>query len=234
MTKNIFKRVVFTLLIILFSTTWYHNVSKKITSEDKIQIESLLNFQNEDVSKINDNFENQITFIKKIQSIVIDSISPSQTGIPLGRNREPINVIQYGQGQCFDRSRLIEKILIHYGFKIRHLSIYKMEESTKLLKTLLSTGTPSHATVEVKTLKGWMIVDSNTKWLSLDKNSLPMNFKNLNPDKFHQQPDVILLPFYSNNSLGIYGLYSRHGHFYPPYNRIPDFNFRELFYNLNI
>ena len=39
------------------------------------------------------------------------------------------------------------------------------------------------------------------------------------------------LTIYTNFFVAVYGLYSRHGRFYPPYNLIPDINYGEFIQN---
>lgn len=220
------------LSIILISTALIvsHNIDKKITQADIEAISFIIPPHNFIQKEIHASYQNQIDFILTIQSEVLDFVEPSSTGIALGNEREPKDLVEEQYGQCFDRTRLIEKVLIYYGFKTRHLSIYS-NENMSFLKTLLSPQSPSHATTEVKTSKGWLIVDSNTKWISLNENTDPLSFKNLNINELIYPIDSTLTSIYSTNSYGIYGLYSRHGMFYPPFNKIPDFNFRELFYN---
>jgi hypothetical protein len=232
--KLYIKLFILSLIISLIVIIKTHNIDKKISSEDEAIIEMIFDSLEVNKTDIHLNFENQIRFINTVNRIVINTIEPSSFGIPLGQKREPKNIIENKYGQCFDRSRLIEKILIHYGFKTRHLSIYKRDNRTSAIKTIFTPQSPSHATSEVKTLKGWLIIDSNSNWISLSKEKVPLAFKDLSDKKLFFPIDDSLVPYYHNENIGIYGLYSRHGLFYPPFNKIPDFNFRELFYNLGI
>ena len=93
----------------------------------------------------------------------------------------------------------------------------------------------SHAFTEVLTQKGWMVVDSNDRWISIDSKNNPVSIAQIKlsaegaadfawsqipPNKKYMNPFIF-----------VYGLYSRHGQFYPPYNFIPDVNYRELAQN---
>ena len=80
-----------------------------------------------------------------------------------------------------------------------------------------------------------MIIDSNVPFYAQDVNGVIFNYKQLADEQktpnWRLQLDNGLAHFYTPNVVFVYGLYSRHGGFYPPYNFIPDYNFRELFYN---
>jgi hypothetical protein len=208
-----------------------HNVSKKLTISDNAVISNLTDSLNIDHELLHQNYDYQIKAIEKIQEQVLHQIEPSSTGIPFGEKREPENVIKIGEGQCFDRSRLLEKIFIFYDLKTRHLSIFHHPKFHAFIKVITSRSVASHATTEVRTLKGWLIVDSNNKWISKNLKGEAVSFKNIEGQQWMVEPDASLAPFYTNKSTVVYGIYSRHGQFYPPFNKIPDYNIRELFYN---
>jgi hypothetical protein len=231
MKRTFLKIAVLIFFLLGLILTVVHNVSKRVTVTDKVVISNLTDSLNINRELLRQDYNYQIRTIEKIQEQVLNIIEPSSTGIPLGEEREPENVINIGAGQCFDRSRLLEKIFIFYGFKTRHLSIYFDSVKISALKRLLGGNVSSHATTEVKTIKGWLIVDSNSNWISYDRIFQPMSFANLDNQLLKNQPDETLNSFYLKNSTAVYGLYSRHGQFYPPFNKIPDYNIRELFYN---
>ena len=216
-----------TLIIIIF----YNNVPSKLTEQDKVSIEQFIGDLDIDLKLIQEDYEYQIEILKKINKKVLTSIEPSSSGIPLGESREPSEQIDKGFGQCFDRSRLIEKTCKFLGFKTRHLYIINNDSDKSLIKNLLSPSTLSHATSEVKTLKGWIIIDSNFEWLSISIDGNPIPYSKLNEaDLLNKIPNEVF-PFYLDDTFVIYGFYSRHGNFYKPYNPIPDYNLRELLYN---
>jgi hypothetical protein len=231
MKKKILKFIFLFLFLTGLITLSIHNVRKTITPQDMEVILQITDSLAIDKTKLNEDYAYQIQTIDAVQKLVLNLIEPSATGIPLGEEREPVDVVEFQEGQCFDRSRLLEKVFIFYGLKIRHLSIYYHPEYKSLLKILMSRNVYSHAATEVKTMKGWLIIDSNSAWNSLSISDNPIAYKKLHGQKLKQEPVKILKPYYLENGKVIYGLYSRHGQFYPPFNRIPDFNIRELFYN---
>jgi transglutaminase-like putative cysteine protease len=81
--------------------------------------------------------------------------------IPHGAPREPKNVYLAKSGFCYDRSRVIEKVLRNAGLKTRHISIYSTKKTKLKTKSLIMPGVESHALTEVFTQKGWMVVDPN-------------------------------------------------------------------------
>ncbi len=130
---------------------------------------------------------------------------------------------------------MIEKILRHFGFETRHVSIYSKEESDWAIVSILTPGVSSHAVTEVLTKKGRLLVDSNAPWISVDTDRQPIpvdTIQSISEDKrsinWPKKPPSKL---YLNPFTFVYGLYSRHGKFYPPYNFIPDINYREFIQN---
>lgn len=226
----------FILVSILIIAT--HNVSKKITTEDEKYIQKVIGNQSFDIRKAN--YEEEISFIKIIQEIVNNSFE-LKDAIPQGETREPKDLFNVGAGECYDRSRFLEKTYKLYGFKTRHLTVFTLRHGGKIFKSLFTKNHITHSTFEVKTSKGWLNVDPNTNWITLDKNYNPLSYKHIGKElrkgetiEWHEKSPQLLMHFYRQPGFGIYGLYSRHGKFYPPFNKIPDFNFRELFYNLGI
>ncbi|GAB4337661.1 MAG: hypothetical protein Kow0037_20670 [Calditrichia bacterium] len=211
---------------------FFNAVDNSLTEEDIIYLKKIV-----DLPKVNSDtlsYEEQIELISHIQNAVLE-VAPINKGIELNRKREPKDLLQAGHGLCFDRSRVIEKILKYYGFKTRHIFMYARQGASCFLQPLLQPGIPSHALTEVLTKNGWLIVDSNHKWLSITKDNKPIsvnqfskaflngrsiNWKTVLPNEVYREP------FYY-----IYGLYSRHGKFYPPFNAIPDINYSELIQN---
>jgi hypothetical protein len=103
------------------------------------------------------------------------------------------------------------------------------------IKLFFTPKIASHAATEVLTKKGWMVIDSNHPWLALDVNNNPISIKKIKQSfdnsvyidwKRTPYNNVFLESF-----VFVYGLYSRHGRFYPPYNFIPDINYGEFIQN---
>lgn len=182
-------------------------------------------------------FKEQIEDIRKIQDAVLTA-SPKLLKIPLRQPREPKDLLEIEHGQCSDRARSIEKGLRALGFKTRFAAIFSREKTFTPPATMaIDSGRDlrSHAIIEVLTSKGWLIVDTNSRWLSLDENNQPVSLATL--QDLDDKPNLK----WSKTNKGefywlfkgpftyVYGLYSRHGLFYPPYTPyIPDINWSEF------
>lgn len=172
------------------------------------------------------NFADEVALVRAVQDRVLDA-APANEEIPEGQPRELANLVMAGHGLCFDRSRAIETVLRLHGMETRHAAIYSEKETGSALRSLMTPGVESHAISEVKTQRGWMIVDSNVRWIGLTRDNHPIALAQLREDPSATSPEIYRAPF-----TWVYGLYSRHGRFYPPYNAIPDVNWKELAENL--
>ena len=76
-----------------------------------------------------------------------------------------MQLVEAGKGLSYNRSRAIETILRLYGLEKRHVAIYSTAETGSAIRSLLTPGIDSHAISEVRTLNGWMAVDSNAPWI---------------------------------------------------------------------
>ena len=105
------------------------------------------------------------------------------------------------------------------------------------MRALLTPGDPSHAVSEVLTRRGWLVVDSNTRWLALDRSSAPVSIAAVRASAAGRAPIAWRQPppfaIYRHPFVFVYGLYSRHGEFYPPYDFVPDVNYAELMHNVS-
>lgn len=180
-------------------------------------------------------YEDEVDFIRKVQHAVL-RVAPIDDGLPFDQRRGLKQLYEAGKGLCYDRSRVIEKILRDFGFKARHMSLYPTGETGSAWKSLLTAGIDSHAVTEVMTSKGWLVVDSNDPWMSLDGKGYPVSIEKmrLQAEGQDEEPATLSPPnkIYTQPFVYIYGLYSRHGHFYPPYDFIPDINYSELMMNV--
>jgi hypothetical protein len=229
------KWYLFSLLLIL--TVYFHSVDRNITSEDEIYIKLFLENCDDCVTKPLC-YEDEIKQINKIDSIIIAKIS-HDSPIAMGQRREPKDVYLAGHGYCYDRSRVLEKIFIYLGYEVRHVALFQRNPNQNAIRTLLGKTLNSHSISEVMTQKGWVVVGSNKNWMSVDKNNqcysmkmLTENLKNRNIPSWKVSLPSEYDKFYKEECYPIYGVYSRHGKFYPPYTSIPDYNLRELFYNI--
>lgn len=149
---------------------------------------------------------------------------------------EPRDVFEAGKGLCYDRSRVLEKIYRAAGFETRHVALYSTAETGSALAALLTPGVSSHAVTEVRTRAGWLVVDSNAAWVSTDAADRPLDMTATQASaardariEWREPPptSIYIEPF-----TFVYGLYSRHGQFYAPYNFIPDVHYGELLHNV--
>ncbi|ODA68687.1 hypothetical protein A7A08_00519 [Methyloligella halotolerans] len=179
-------------------------------------------------------FADQIALVRAVQRAVLDA-APVDDGIPLGQARELSDLMKRGKGLCYDRSRAIETVLNHYGMRTRHVSIFSTRESGSTLEALATPRIPSHAVSEVLTEKGWMAIDSNRPWIGLTADGRAIGVADLQSDarkEWAQEVEADVNPIFRRPFTFVYGLYSRHGRFYPPYLPIPDINWRQFLYNL--
>jgi len=216
---------------------WLTQVENDVTEQDVTAIAEALQLnplETYDFSEMS--FEEQIDFIEHVQDAVLGNV-PVNSGIPHGLPREPQDLLEVGEGLCFDRSRFIEKALRQHGFETRHIAIYSTAETQSAFKSLLTPQVSSHAVTEVLTSRGWLVVDSNERWISLDYGFQPVSIVELSEmgkagmmERLVAQPEI---PIYAGDFTFVYGLYSRHGMFYPPYDRVPDINIPEFAQNVS-
>jgi len=225
----------FSVLLLIFIAR-FNEVNSDISEEDTQYIPNYLNLPRTDA---NISYEEELELISKIQDAVL-TVAPlkdNDLGIALGRTREPKDLWEEAHGLCSDRSRVIEKILVFHGFKTRHISAYFVDGDTTPMEALLTPGSPSHALTEVKTKKGWLLVAPNHRWLSIDENQNPVSIamvKRANDvgRKVKWARGKPADDIYYRKFVYLYGLYSRHGYFYPPFNIVPDINWNEFSDNI--
>ena len=225
------------VFIALATFVSYFNVDRALTDEDRYYIKLYLPNVPEDIAR-SSSYESQIKLIQRAQKVIyLRTIG--WIGIPEGMAREPKQLYLSRSGMCYDRSRVLEKIFTYMGFTIRHLAMFERQSYQHAYSTILFQHIPSHAISEVLTKKGWLMVDSNDLWISLDSNQKPVSMPQMqaryrNGEKIQWEASVLSHDeaFYNKRCIALYGLYSRHGCFYPPYVKgIPDFRVRDLFYN---
>ena len=223
------------ILLTLFLIMKIHEVDKTITEEDEIYIKKYLMVENINILPEHPTYLDEIKLILDVQKAVL-FIAPDEIGIAYDSTREPKDLYFSKAGICYDKSRVIEKILIYLGFKTYHISVYSIEETDSFFKSIFTPGTKSHAVSGVLTQKGWLFIDSLEPWISIDSNGNPISIKQMNNELkdntiWNSDFAPFMNPILKNNFIYIIGLYSRHGRFYPPYNFIPDINWGEFMYN---
>lgn len=180
-------------------------------------------------------FADEMALIMAVQHAVL-ARAPGDDGIPFDRPREPKDLYQAGSGLCYDRSRTIEKALRYARLRTRHVAFFAIGQDGSALRALLTSSVPSHAVTEVRTRRGWLVVDSNDPWVSIDAEGKPRSMRDIRSaaegqSRIHwQRPPPA--DIYNEPLVFVYGLYSRHGRFYPPFGPIPDIHYGELLGNL--
>ena len=220
---------------------WLHNVPKTITDEDQKYITLILESAGYSISTLSEraSFEDEIQAILAVQDSSF--ITAPRTGlIPKNTPREPYDLFRSSKAYCGDRARYIQKALHSLGFKTRFVSIYSRHDDTPFVKRILKQDIApyeSHALVEILTSRGWIIVDTRKRWLSLTENNVPIALRDWEKARtdFVISPMIFdpVYPLMTNSFYAIYGLYSRHGLFYAPYTPyVPDINWIEFLENL--
>ncbi|RNI30866.1 hypothetical protein EFA69_07110 [Rufibacter immobilis] len=226
--------VIVGVLVLMVGLILYSQVDNDITVADKEYIGKILNNKSIDYQTIS-SFQDEVNFIQYVQASVLQA-APTNKGLSHGEPREPQQLYEAGYGLCFDRSRVIEKALRSNGFETRHISVFSLEKYNSPLKAILVPGVRSHALSEVKTSKGWMFVDSNSTLIGLTADNQPVDMKRLKQEGFYNvkwiaSNDVHKRIIFQKPFTYVYGLYSRHGKFYPPFTPVPDIYWPELVQN---
>jgi hypothetical protein len=213
-----------------------HNVPTSLTNEDRLYLIRIFEETGHptlgEKSSKPRSFEQEVALVLAVQDAAL-RIAPENKPIAFDRAREPRDLYEMRQGLCYDRSRLIEKALRFLGFRTRHASIYSTAGTDSSLRSLTTPQVASHALSEVLTAHGWMLVDSNSRWIGLTSDQEPISLRHLYRDKklrstiWHNEariPKILASDF-----TYVIGLYSRHGRFYPPYTPlIPDISWFEV------
>jgi len=206
------------------------DVDDQLTKKDKRAIQSLgLDKYCGGITK----FSDETNCIKALQTQLLHEVpdktcyEPTDVASP---NHEPAALLSRDYGCCFDRARFIEKALQYYGFETRHIA----ELNTPLPFGLLEPGIPSHALSEVKTRRGWVAVDSLDVWMGLDERGRVYDTQSIHSTSSAESVDwQDPLPHnFEMDYTVIYGLYSRHGKFFPPYSPVPDVDWSQFRYNI--
>lgn len=233
---NIFRFFLFTLLAVgaFVLLLFVFQIKDPITEEDKIYAVKILADAHVTPPVGRLSYPEQIVFIQQVQKAV-EHFGYSLHGIPYNHTRDLKDYYENPYGLCYDKSHAIEKILRVYNFQTRHISVYYYSNFLERVFCFFIPNSPSHAATEVKTARGWMYVDSIVGYTGLDSNGMPLNIKEVRKhirDGKVTYEGLGLFDF-SGEFTFLYGMYSRNGKLYPPYNFIPDYCFSELLYNLS-
>ena len=227
MIRRIKKGTLWLLLLVamglatFLGLAFYTNVPTEVTAED-VRVFTELGLTKPATQP---SFAQEIALIRQVQGIVFKK-APLGEGIPEYEAREPADLMRFGQGLCFDRSRTFDKAFGYLGFESRHVYLLYREDKS-FIKALLHYGQSSHAVTEVKTSKGWMFVDSNTPWIALNRSNEPVNAD----DVWRRYAEFDRAPSYLKPAWwAIRGMYSRKGQFYEPFLPFPfpELNWRDF------
>ena len=106
-------------------TLWVNRVTNDITPTDAKFIAAFM--KGKSSGSVSNPYDQQIDFIKNVQDAVLTR-APLGDGIPFNQTREPEDLFNAQHGLCFDRSRVIEKILRSNGFETRHIFAYSIKD----------------------------------------------------------------------------------------------------------
>lgn len=221
--KKYSKRVfLFKILLLLTITVLLiiNNVSNKLTEEDQAVFKTLGYIKPSKTLS----FEEELSLIKEVQFDIFQR-APVGEGIAEDESREPADLMRNQKGMCYDRSRTFDKVLQYLGFETRHVYIlYK--QNKPFYSAIFHYGQQSHAVTEVKTVKGWMMVDSNTPWVAVTKQGEPVNADDVwrRFAEFDHAPTYLNQPWWA-----LRGVYSRKGQLYRGLLVFPEININDFF-----
>lgn len=200
----------------------YTNVSTKYTAQDKAVFEYTLHLK---PLRHPQTFAREIEAIRFIQQGTF-TIVPKNASKHDHKVREPAEFLGMREGICYDRSRLTDKAIGYIGLPSRHVFLLYRQGDRGFLSSVFLYHNRSHAVTEVKTSKGWMLVDSATEWIALTRDGQVVNADDLwkRSKEFNAIPSSLVSPWWA-----IRGMYSRHGYLYPPYIFFPDFSWPDFF-----
>lgn len=214
------------LLIGLIALGFMSNVNTDVSATDISVFRTTLGLKNSPQIR---NYEQEIELIREIQSLILRE-APGNEPIPEFSSREPLDLLRIKSGLCYDRSRTLDKIFSWYGFQTRHVFILFSKDpitgkSQSFWKVIFTKGANSHAVTEVKTSRGWVLVDSNSPWISAASNGEVLNSDLIYQytDRFDSIPEYFKEPYWA-----IRGLYSRRGQFYRPFIPFPELNWHDF------
>ncbi len=210
-----------------------HDVSCDVTPADRQALQTLPKVSALS-SKPLSSLDEEIAAVIAVQDDIL-AAAPVDKEIPQGQSREVSDLLRAKQGLCYDRSRAIETALRALGFETRHAAVYSTAKTGSALESMAIPGVASPAVTEVRTRAGWMLVDSNVRWIGLTIDGKVIDLAALKSDtarEWSKQVRDAPSPIFADPFTWAYVLYSRHGRFFAPYNPIPDVSWPELMQNI--
>jgi hypothetical protein len=234
--RKLLAAVPFVLLVVV-GILAYHQVDVTITGDDRRSLGLILELGGVEPLPAGADYEHQVAFILAVQKAVL-AASPGGKGLPQDAPREPADLYRGRTGSSHDRSRALEKALALYGLEVRHALMLPRGPDEGALGALLDSHQAPRAVCEVKTAKGWLLLDSDSPWAALDQDFNPRDLAALQADvagkriAWHPGQSLKVPDFFRKPFTYVYGLYSRNGRLYPPYNCVPDVFWPQMRYNL--
>lgn len=237
----IFRCTIYFIVICIITLFWLHNVESEITKQDILAINKIAEISELQIVRnamVNATFEEQIAFVNKLTVAINSMIDPSGMLIPSGVSREPQAWLKARSPLCYDVARVMEKILGYAGFEVRYMSVFELEafSVTSAWQAIIKPRVASHAMIEIKTHQGWLALDTwyltnlNSTKVYISKENIPIQTADIG--KYLRNGELkIAHVIFNNPILIVYGLYSRHGGAYPPYDRIPDLSWSQFIFN---
>ncbi len=204
----------------LLQLAYFTNVSTHISAEDIAVFGNQLKLRPLAAER---SYEEELQVIMQVQLQVL-SRAPHEIAIPDFESREPADLFRRGSGFCYDRSRTLDKVYSYLGFKARHVYIL-YRENLPFIRAIFNPKQSSHAVTEVKTSRGWLFVDSNSPWIAVTRDGVPVGADDVwrRINEFDNPPEHLRSPWWA-----IRGMYSRKGQLYSPYIFFPDINWDDL------
>lgn len=224
--------VVISTLIIFICLLFFQTKPATSIDDQKI-IRHLLSTYNIPKNK-EESFAAQIKQIMLVQKAVIDISGESYTTRNNHRAKGAAELYKTKNGICYDNSYVMEQIFKELGYEYRHVFWLFIPADQPYLMSFFSNTVRSHASVEVKTKKGWMHVESLSRYIGLDQENNVFSASALNMPYWNASvtfPSVITPSYLDKRACIFYGLYSRNGKLFPPDIPVPDYNCRQLLYN---
>ena len=171
-------------------------------------------------------FDAEIHCVQQVQSAIFERYPDTSDAFKKGATHH--RVVDYdrrGFGSCYDRAKLVEQALRHYGFDVRRVALYE-GQPTPL--HYLVPGINSHALSEVRTSNGWMVVESVDPLVGVDAEQEVYDIARLregiDDGSVDDETFGIEIPhnFFDGDFAYIYGVYSRHGYFFEPHLPVPE------------
>lgn len=219
-------------LVVAVSVYFLSNVSQRITERDRKAIAAL---QVDDECASTPTFREEVECARAIQGALMWRVPDQRCATDwFDYEHEPMDLLERGFGCCVSRSRFIEKALHHYGFAIRHVALHQLEWVFPV--GYLEPRIRSHAFTEVKTSRGWMVVDSLHRFVGLTEQGEALTARELKafgdgtPPADRRLVASLPDPFRLDYRVA-YGLYSRHGFFFGAEAPVPDIDWRQFGYN---